>query len=77
MTFEPSEVEKLPLPLLKSELLDWKQIDRLVREKRLEEALDIVDEVVLIQGLGLKTAQVNMLRAIWKKMSQRRKGRRR
>lgn len=77
MTFEPSEVEKLPLPLLNSELLDWKQIDRLVREKKLEEALDVVDEIVLIQGLGLKMTQVKMLRAIWKKMSQRRKGRRR
>lgn len=77
MTFEPSEVEKLPLPMLNAELLDWKQIDSLIREKKLEGALDIVDEVVLVQGLGLKKTQVKMLREIWKKMSKRRKGRRR
>lgn len=75
MTFEPSEVEKLPLPVRGIEELDIGQIDELIRARKLAEALDVVDRVLLIDGLGLKQREVQKLRGIWLKLMNRRRGR--
>lgn len=77
MTFEPSEVEKLPLPIAGIDALDFRTIDRLIRNKDTAGALDLVDQATLIDGLGLNLRQVTALRGIWVKMRDRRRGRKR
>lgn len=75
MTFEPSEMERLPLPIAGIDEIDPIEIDRLIRSKRVEDALDIVDRTMLQEGLGFSSRDVRMLRGIWMKLRDRRRGR--
>lgn len=75
LTFEPSEIRKLMIPMKNAELLDVKKIDRLIRDNKIEEVLDYSDRVLLVNGLGLSDKQVKILRNIWLKLSERRLGR--
>ena len=77
MTFEPSEVEKLPLPVAGIEAVDHRVVDRLIRNKDIAAALDLVDRATLIDGMGLSQRQVTALRGIWVKLKERRRGRKR
>lgn len=77
LTFEPSEIEELPLPVLKSNSVDFSKIDSLLREKEIGKALDIVDQQLLIKEYGLDKETVNRLRMIWEKLRDRRIYRRR
>lgn len=72
LTFEPSESENLPLPLIGAEKLDLIEIDRLIRLNDVEAVLDITDKVLLIEGLGLTQQEALVLRGIWRKMRDRR-----
>lgn len=72
LTFEPSEIEEIPLPLLNHDNIDFVRIDALIRQRKIEEALDIVDEELLIKQLHFSELEVHMLRGIWKKLSDRR-----
>jgi adenine-specific DNA-methyltransferase len=76
LTFEPSEIEELPLPVLNQTVIDFNRIDSLIRERRIEEVLDIVDQELLVRQLGFSLDQVAKLRGIWKKLSGRRQNRR-
>jgi adenine-specific DNA-methyltransferase len=76
LTFEPTEIEEIPLPILAKSNIDFAKIDALIREKKMEEALDIVDEQLLIKQLKFTQPEVRMLRGIWQKLSGRRNGRR-
>ncbi|MBT2144896.1 MULTISPECIES: N-6 DNA methylase [unclassified Rhodanobacter] len=75
MTFEPSEVEKLPLPMAGIEAVNVRIIDRLIRNKETAAALDLVDRATLMDGMGLNQRQVTALRGIWMKLKERRRGR--
>lgn len=72
LTFEPSEAERLPLPLNNAERLDLTHFDQLLRRNDIETALDITDKVLLQEGLGLSGEQTRMLRGIWVKLRDRR-----
>jgi adenine-specific DNA-methyltransferase len=72
LTFEPSEAERLPLPLVGAEQLDFKQINNLVRENNIKAVLDITDQVLLRQGMGLSAKETRKIRGIWEKLSNRR-----
>lgn len=72
LTFEPSEIEEIPLPLLKTSKVDFKKIDALIRLRKIEEVLDIIDHELLIKTLKFSVSEVQMLRGIWKKLSGRR-----
>ncbi|MCR8859154.1 MULTISPECIES: SAM-dependent methyltransferase [Bacillus] len=72
LTFEPSEAEKLPLPMIGAERLDMAQIDNLLREGNIEEVLNITDQVLLVEGLGLTQEEVSTIREIWTKLRDRR-----
>jgi len=72
LTFEPTEIEEIPLPLLNELNIDFGHIDHLIRQRRIEEVLDIVDEALLINQLRMSKEEVGMLRAIWRKLSDRR-----
>ena len=75
LTFEPSEIRKLMIPMKNAELLDVKKIDQLIRNNKIEEVLDYSDSILLVDGLGLSDNEVKMLRNIWLKLSERRLGR--
>jgi len=75
LELEPSEADGLPVPLLKSASLIPNEIDALVRAGLIEEVLDITDQKLLVDGLGLDAHQVRMLRTIWIKLRTRRTGR--
>lgn len=72
MTFEPTEIEDIILPKPIEFNVDFELIDSLIRQRKIEEVLDIVDEELLIKQYGFKKDEVLALRAIWKKLSNRR-----
>ena len=76
LTFEPTEIEEIPLPLLLEHKIDFKELDALIRKRKIEEAMDIVDKELLIKQLKFSESEVQMLRGIWKKLADRRNGRR-
>lgn len=74
----PTEVMEIPLPKLdglseekKKELIE--KIDKNLREKaNIEEVLDITDQELLIEHLGMNKRIVVQARKIWKKLQSRR-----
>jgi adenine-specific DNA-methyltransferase len=77
LTFEPSEIEGLPLPLRAAENLDFRKIDSLLRAGRVREALEINDRTLLREGHALTRADIESLRNIWDSLRNRRTSRRR
>jgi adenine-specific DNA-methyltransferase len=77
MTFEPTEIEEIQIPVLADLDLDFDKIDALIRKRKIEDVLDIVDEALLIKHHGFAKIEVDALRRIWKKLSQRRINRKR
>lgn len=72
LTFEPSECERLPISLIGAENLDLDEIDKLLRENKIQNILDITDELLLVRGLGLTRKETKLLRGIWEKLRDRR-----
>lgn len=72
MTFEPTEIEELLIPVVENHSIDINLIDELIREDRIEDVLDIVDKAVLIDYYGFSLEETLELRNIWRKMSNRR-----
>lgn len=77
LTFEPSEMEKLPIPLGGALALDLECSDQLAREGRITELLDISDRALLANGLGLDKRDVKLLRGAWHTLRDRRNNRNR
>ena len=75
MTFEPGEVRKLKIPMIGAEKIDVKYVDACMREKNIYAALEYVDNILLVDGLGLNVKEVQQLRGIWEKLSGRRRRR--
>lgn len=76
LELEPSECEHLPIPdpaLVPATL--HQKVDELVREHRIEDALDLVDEEVLIDLLGFDRRDLAVLRRAWIALRDRRRGR--
>jgi len=76
LELEPNEADLLPIPLYNAQRLDPREIDGFVRSSSIEAVLEKTDEVLLADGLGLTSEQINMLRSVWKKLRTRRTGRR-
>ena len=76
LTFEPSESERLPIPLDGWGRLDFGEIDELLRRNAIEPILDITDRVLLREGLGMSEQETKTIRGIWRKLSRRRMNRR-
>lgn len=76
LELEPSECGHLPVPDPASvpETLHEK-VDELVRERRIDDALDLVDQVVLMDRLGFDPDDVAALRRAWIQLRDRRSGR--
>lgn len=75
LTFEPTEIEELPLPILDNPKIDYKKIDNLMRQRKIEEVLDLIDDELLVKQHKFTKSEVRSLRAIWKKLSDRRRNR--
>ena len=77
----PGEMGNIMLPIIKGFPINKKKellqkIDTVVRTNgNIENALDLVDEAVLVEHLGLEPELCISCRAIWKKLQQRRLGR--
>jgi len=52
--------------------VDIVKIDELIRQRKIEEVLDIVDKELLIKQLKFSISDVQRFRNIWKKLSKRR-----
>ncbi|GAA4416979.1 class I SAM-dependent methyltransferase [Georgenia halophila] len=76
LELEPSECGLLPVvdPTVVSDTLHQK-VDELVRERRFEDALDLVDERVLVESLGFRPEEVAALRRAWVQLRDRRAAR--
>lgn len=72
MTFEPTEIEEIKIPSPVELNIDFDLVDSLIRERRIEEVLDIIDKELLIKQHGFNEQEVKQLRSIWKKLSDRR-----
>lgn len=76
LELEPSEAEELPIPspdLLPEGLVA--KVDELVRERRIEDAVDVVDQAVLIDKLGFDPGEVLAARRAWRTLRDRRANR--
>ncbi|MGI9092186.1 MAG: N-6 DNA methylase [Mycobacteriales bacterium] len=76
LELEPSECGHLPVvdPALVPDTLHQKT-DELVRERRFNDALDLVDQVVLVEALGFAEDEVAALRRACMQLRDRRTGR--
>ena len=72
LELEPNEAEKLPLPLLGSNKLDIQKLDILERQGDIYAILDITDQLLLRDHLGLSIEETRQLRTIWEKLRDRR-----
>jgi adenine-specific DNA-methyltransferase len=72
LELEPREAEQLPIPFAGSERIDFDLIHRLVSQEEIEKALDVTDQVLLREELGMSDRDVIALRRIWKKLRDRR-----
>jgi len=74
----PTEAEKLPIPIPRSEpsgLLS--EMDDLIRKGLPDKAIDLCDQRILIEELGFKKEDISIIRDAWKNLSNRRKSRKR
>lgn len=73
LELEPSEAEELRVPdpsLLADHIVA--KVDDLVRQKRIEDAIEVVDQAVLVDKLGFSRDEVYGVRAAWKTLRDRR-----
>lgn len=71
MTFEPSEAERLVMPSLQNVEIDLASANQLLANDGIDALLDVVDRQTLEQ-LGISKQDTLRLRAVWRKLSQRR-----
>lgn len=72
LTFEPGEMRRMRIPMKGAEKLDIQKIDQLQRVGKYEDILAYTDRVLLYDGLGLNSHEVDLLHSIWNKMRDRR-----
>jgi hypothetical protein len=77
LELEPTEAERLLVPRLLAEGLALKEVDTYVRAGKLPWVLEENDRLILRRGVGLSKGECGMLRAIWEKMMNRRRSRKR
>lgn len=72
LTFEPSEARSLPIPSSRSITFDFEKADSLARRGEVEGLLDYVDNVLLIDAMGLSKSDATLLRSSWHTLRDRR-----
>ena len=69
---EPNEAEEIFIPFFADVKIDLVLLDRMLRAKRINDALNYTDELLLNHKLGLSKNTIISLRNIWSKLSNRR-----
>lgn len=72
LELEPREAENLILPFNEGAELNLDKIDKLIRERNINEMLDYTDKILLQDLGGLTRDEVIMLRNTWEKLKNRR-----
>ena len=72
LTFEPSEMRKMRIPMRMAERLDLQKMDLWQRNGEIEKILAYSDAILLREGLALSEYEIGLLHGIWNKMSGRR-----
>ena len=72
LELEPAEADELPIPYFPDVNLDFDYVNKCLVENRPEDALDYVDNELLIKKLRLTKKKVASLRNAWKILSGRR-----
>lgn len=72
LELEPNEAEELPIPTENWENICLEEVDTILRNEGSKSVIDYTDEILLLEGLGLTEAEVEMLRDIWQTLQQRR-----
>ena len=75
LELEPTEAERLLIPSKLGKALSVAEIDRLIRDGRIEEVLEENDNRILIGEIGLSKKECDLLKQIWVKMRNRRMSR--
>ncbi|WP_294297606.1 class I SAM-dependent methyltransferase [uncultured Chryseobacterium sp.] len=75
LTFEPTEIQEIKIPIVGDINIDFLKLDSLIRERKIDDALNMVDEELLIRYHGFEEDELKTLRSIWKKMASRRTNR--
>lgn len=76
LEMEPTECEHWPVPdpaMVPAGLAQ--KADELIRERRFEDALDLIDNAVLVEQLGFDPAEVATMRTAWVQLRDRRSAR--
>jgi adenine-specific DNA-methyltransferase len=76
LELEPREAERLPIPTIGASRLDINHINKFLAEGSIYDVLEVNDEILLYEGLGLTRKEVKSVRGIWEKLRDRRNGRR-
>ena len=72
----PSEVEEILIPYKKEHQAIIGDLDAMLRKKKsIDQILDYSDSIILKKGFGLTDKEIKLARGIWKKLSNRRLGR--
>lgn len=77
LTFEPSEMQRMRIPMKNADKLDFILLDRLQREGEVNKVLAYTDDILLRQGLGLTQHEIDLLHDIWNRLRNRRISRKR
>lgn len=72
LELEPNEAKKLPIPYAANIDLDVKHVDSLLRAGQYEDALDYVDQRVLIEHFRFDSALIQNIRNAWIELRDRR-----
>lgn len=72
LELEPNEAKQLPIPYDNNIQLDIQKVDRLLRSGKYENALDYVDQTVLIEHFGFDKRIVRGVRNAWIELRDRR-----
>lgn len=72
LTFEPGEVRQLIVPKYEFTQSFIRKIENLIAEKKIAQAIELIDKKVLIEGYGYSTDEVSMFNYSWDKLKSRR-----
>lgn len=69
----PSEIERIPVPLVPVSPEDFAKADSLIREGgSITDLVNFTDDVILRKGIGLSPADISVIRAAHKRLMLRR-----
>lgn len=75
LELEPTEAEKLLVPVNLSHALPLEEMDQQIRLRGIEAVLETNSQAVLMEGLGMSRSDMHLALGVWRKMRERRRSR--